>query len=369
MIAGEAARPLALRLVRVHVPLRTAHRSAHGEEAVRDSVLVCWTSAEGVEGWGECPTLAAPGYVTETTDEAWAGLVGQLGSAALAGRMPPPLGLVASVGALADAALDARLRGAGRSLADELGATRDRVPVGAVLAGVGESADALAAAAAAAVAAGAALVKVKVAPGRDLDVLRAVADAVPGTPVAADANGSYPDAEAVVALERALGDVRLAYLEQPLAAGATPDELAGLRGAIDTPVALDESLTSLDAVATALRAGAVDVLSLKPARLGGVARAAAAVGLCRDAGRDAFVGGMFELGVGRASAAAVAALPGCTLPTDLGPSDRYVAEDVTEAVTVDDDGLLVVPDGPGCGRSPLPERLAEVTVDEVLLTA
>jgi O-succinylbenzoate synthase len=243
------------------------------------------------------------------------------------------------------------------------------VPVGAVLAGVGEDADALAAAAVEAVAAGAALVKVKIAPGRDVDVLRAVAEAVPRTPVAADANGSYPDAEAVVALERALGAVRLAYLEQPLAPTTTPDDWARLRAALSVPVALDESLTSLDAVATALRAGAVDVVSVKPARLGGVAPAAAAVALCRDAGADAFVGGMFELGVGRAAAAAVAALDGCTLPTDLGPSARYVETDVTDPVVVDDDGLLLVPQGPGCGREPLVDRLAEVTVDEVLLTA
>jgi O-succinylbenzoate synthase len=58
---------------------------------------------------------------------------------------------------------------------------------------------------------------------------------------------------------------------------------------------------------------------------------------------------MVELGVGRAAAAAVAALEGCTLPTDLGPSAQYVAEDLAGPVLADDDGRLVVPDGPGIG--------------------
>ena len=35
------------------------------------------------------------------------------------------------------------------------------------------------------------------------------------------------------------------------------------------------------------------------------------------------IGGMLESGIGRASALAVAAMPGFDLPGDLGASDRY----------------------------------------------
>ena len=51
-------------------PLVRPHRSAHGEERVRDVILVEWTRADGVSGWGECPTLSDPGYVTGTTEQA-----------------------------------------------------------------------------------------------------------------------------------------------------------------------------------------------------------------------------------------------------------------------------------------------------------
>ena len=357
------AAAVAIRLVRVEVPLVVAHRSAHGTERVRDVVLVEWHRADGVVGWGECPTVDQPGYSTETTEAAWRGLRDDLAPAALAGRSPRWGGLVAAAGALADARLDAALRAAGRSLVTELGGVARPLERCVVLADLGAEPDALARRALDAVAAGATLVKVKIVPGIDVEPLGAVIAAVGADRVAADANGSYVDAGQLAAVD-ALG---LVYLEQPVAAGATWDELAAVTGALRTPVALDESLTSPDAVRDAVRAGAARVVSVKPARLGGVRAAAAAVEVARDAGVAAFVGGMLELGVGRSASAAVASLPGCSLPTDLGPSDRYVARDVTDPVLVDADGRLVVPDGPGCGRVPLPEVLARCTVDTVSL--
>lgn len=355
--------PVALRLVRVRVPLLAPHRSANGIETMRDSVLVGWTRPDGVQGWGECPTLAAPGYATETTDRAWAGLVAELGPAAVAGHTTFVSGLVAASSALADAALDAHLRADSCSLVDHIGGVRRPLPRCAVLAGLGETPDRLAERALASASAGAAMVKVKVSPGHDVDVVRAVMAAVPGLDVAADANGSYVGVDELGALD----ELGLAYLEQPLAAGSTWDELARAADVLVTPIALDESLTSADAVQSAVRAGAVDVVSVKPARLGGVTAAAVAVGAAAAAGVPAFVGGMFELGIGRAGASALATLPGCTLPTDLGPSEVYVETDVCDPVVVDDAGLLLVPDGDGCGRTPDPQRLARFTVDEVLL--
>lgn len=361
--------PVALRLVRVRVPLRQRWRSAHGEGRERESVLVGWRSAEGAEGWGECPTLSTPGYATETTEVAWRALVGRIAPAVLAGRAPLPAGGLAATAAVLDAALDARLRVEGCSLAAKLGAVRRAVPVGEVVARAGSPPGEVAAGAAAAVAAGAALVKVKVVPAGAADSLRAVREAVgERVALAADANGSFPTPAEVVAFDAAVAELGLTYLEQPLPVATPWQELAALRRRVAVPIALDESLTSPDAVRDAVRTGAVDVVSVKPARLGGLVAAALAVATCREHGVDAFVGGMFELGVGRAGAAAVAALDGCTLPTDLGPSQRYVDRDVTDPIVTDDHGRLVVPDGPGIGRVPIEERLSEVAVEDVVLS-
>lgn len=362
--AAHHGPPRRLRLVRVSVPLVTPHRAATGAESRREVVLVGWAGPTEV-GWGECPTLASPGYVTEPTGVAWRALVDQLGPAVLRGEpVPTPgPGLLAAPSALADARLDHDLRSAGTSLREHLGGRRGRLARCEVIADLGASPAVLAERASAAVEAGAALVKVKVAPGLDVEQLAAVVEAVGHGAVAADANGTYRSVEEVRAVDR-LG---LRYLEQPFPASLDPVELARRHSALDTPVALDESLTSPAAVARALEAGAARVVSVKPARLGGVEAAAEVVRLVEEAGGDAFVGGMLELGIGRAAAAAVATLSGCTLPTDLGPSGRYVVEDVCEPVVADAAGELVVPTGPGVGRTPDESVLERCTVEEVVL--
>jgi O-succinylbenzoate synthase len=76
---------------------------------------------------------------------------------------------------------------------------------------------------------------------------------------------------------------------------------------------------------------------------------------------------MLETGVGRAAALAVAATPACSWPTDLGPSARYVVDDVTEALELAGPGRLAVPAGPGLGRTPRADRLAAVTVDRATI--
>jgi O-succinylbenzoate synthase len=77
---------------------------------------------------------------------------------------------------------------------------------------------------------------------------------------------------------------------------------------------------------------------------------------------------MLESGLGRAANVALAALPGFVLPGDTSASRRYYAQDLTEPFELHD-GHVAVPAGPGLGREPLPEALAEFTtsVEEVTL--
>jgi O-succinylbenzoate synthase len=72
---------------------------------------------------------------------------------------------------------------------------------------------------------------------------------------------------------------------------------------------------------------------------------------------------MLETGLGRALNLAVAALPGCNLPPDLGPSARYFRTDLTPPFT-SRGGTMIVPDGPGLGVEPLPDVLDDVTITQ-----
>ena len=350
-------RPVAIELRRVRMDLRHPLVAGHATIATREVVVVRVAAGGGGEGWGECAALERPTYSSETTDGAWLVLRDELAPAVLAGREPAAGEHPMARAALTDARLDAELRTAGRALADELGASRTSVPATRVL-GIGDDIDGLLARVAAAPAG----VKLKIAPGWDVEPLRAVRAAFPDRWLAADANGGY-GAEDLAHLA-ALDDLGLGYLEQPL-----PGIDAAARSAarLATPVVLDEPIGDATSVQVAIAAGGLGGVNVKPGKAGGVRAAAAAVERAADAGIDALIGGMLETGVGRAAALAVAALDGCTLPTDLGPSDWYFDTDLTAPILAGPDGALTVPAGPGLGVTPDPARLDAATVDRVVL--
>jgi len=162
-----------------------------------------------------------------------------------------------------------------------------------------------------------------------------------GACVQVDANGSFASCpERVLELD----DLGLLAIEQPLGV----DDFAGhaaLTEQLRTPICLDESITSVDAV----MAGTCQAVCVKYERLGGLAQAKAVHDRCVELGLGAKVGGNLETGIGRAAALALASLPGFTLPADLSASDRYWARDITTPFVLDADGRLPVPTGPGLG--------------------
>lgn len=352
-------------LVRVRLPLLVPLRSAHGTESVRDLVLVRVSLADGTTGWGECSALTRPTYTAEHTAGAWAVLRDELVPALLADRDSGVVGHPMAAHALGTARIDADLRRRDRRLVEELGARHgrpsERVPV-TVVVGRATTTEELVAVVAGWLARGAALIKVKVTPRpADLAAVAAVRSTWPDLPLAVDGNGTL-DTRSLSLLDA----LALAYVEQPAPAEALM-ESAAMAARLGAPVALDESITSLAMLEVALTVRAGQVINVKPARVGGLHLAADLARTAVDAGCTVFVGGMLESGVGRAASLAVAALPLCTLPTDLGPSDRYFAQEVTEPVVADDDGLLVVPAGPGIGVIPVPDRLHGAAVDRLIL--
>lgn len=348
-------------LHRIRVPLRRAVWAAHGEESIRELVLVEARFADGVVGWGECAALSRPTYTGEHVDGAWLVLRDHLVPAALAGRPHDVVGHPMAVTAVDGALADAALRRAGRSLVDSvasrLGRPRDALERTVVLgradheelvARVGEQ-----------IRVGVAAVKLKVS-GRpeDLAAVEVVRSTHPGLPLAVDANGSL-DRRALARLD----DLGLLYIEQPAPAD-DPVLSATWARSCRTPIALDESIGSPAAVEATAALGAGAIVNVKPARLGGTGPAVEAILRARDLGLGVFVGGMLESGVGRATALALAASSACTLPTDLGPTSLDPDLDPSEpAIALDDHGRVVLPRGSGIGVAPRVDRLEAVTVD------
>ncbi len=351
----------------LHLPLVAPFRTSFGTETVREVIVVRALTADG-DGWGEIVTQAAPLYSSEYTQGAWDVALRWLVPALLDARtvapdevsllLAPFIGHRMAKAGLELAVLDASLRAADTPLAVALGAVRERVPSG-VSVGIQADPAALVETVGGYLDEGYVRIKLKIEPGRDIAETAAVRDAFGAIPLQVDANSAYRlgDADVLAELDR----FDLLLIEQPLQEDDLLDH-AALAATLRTPICLDESITSSKAAADALALGATSVINIKAGRVGGYLEAVRIHDLCRDAGIPVWCGGMLETGIGRAANAALAALPGFTLPGDVSASSRFYREDIVTEPAVLEDGHVRVPTGPGLGVELDPVALERFTV-------
>jgi O-succinylbenzoate synthase len=355
-------------LHRAQLPLVSPFTTSFGTETVRDVMLVeALLDVDGspVTGWGECVAGTEPLYSSEYVDAAaevtrrW--LVPALRDAGdaltaetVGERVEFVKGHRMAKAAVEMAVLDAQLRARGESFAAYLGVTRATVPSG-VSVGIHDSAAATVDAVQGYLDAGYVRIKLKIRPGWDVEPVRAVRERFgPDVPLQVDANAAYTLAD--VAALRRLDEFGLLLIEQPLGEEDLRQH-AALATQLRTPVCLDESVVSAAAAADAIALSACSVINIKPGRVGGYLEARRIHDIARAHGVAVWCGGMLETGVGRVANAALAGLPGFTLPGDISGSDRFYETDLTEPVVMRN-GQVDVPREPGIARAPLPERLA-----------
>ena len=370
MIAVER---IALREIRLR--LREPFRISSGETRERRILLVELEGSSGAataRARGECVAGERPSYSPETVDTARIALERWLGPRLLGAsfghaREVSPLlerdlrGHRMAKAALEMACWELQARLEGRPLTELLGGTRERVETGISI-GIQGTPRELAAKARAALERGYRKVKMKIGPGRDLDYLEPIRRELgPEAPLAADANAAYSPSDAE-RLSR-LDPLALLMIEQPLEGGDLLRH-ARLQELLETPICLDESITSPARVEDMRDLGAGRIVNLKPGRVGGFSPSLAIHELCRAADIPLWCGGMLESGIGRSHNVALASLPHFGLPGDLSPSDRYWERDVVDPEwTMDDDGMVRVPwDRPGPGPEVDEDRLERITV-------
>jgi O-succinylbenzoate synthase len=363
-------------LRRIAMPLVSPFRTSFGSQTQRDILLVRVVLApaggETVEGWGECVALSEPSYSPEYVDGAQHVIIhhllprlvaaGPIDAADVAPALAKLHGHPMAKAALEMAVLDAQLRAQGQSFATFLGATRTHIPSG-VSVGIHDTTDELLAAVQGYVDDGYVRIKLKIEPGNDIEQVAAVPELIgPDTPFQVDANTAYRRTDG--AHLRRLDDYDLLLIEQPL----PEDDIIGharLADEVATPICLDESLVSAAGTADAIELGACEIANIKPGRVGGYLEAVRIHDLCLAKGVPVWCGGMLETGIGRAANAALAALPGFTLPGDISASTRFYARDiVTDPITVVD-GHVEVPNTPGLGFELDREFLDSVTTSRI----
>ncbi|WP_433186174.1 o-succinylbenzoate synthase [Actinoallomurus sp. CA-150999] len=340
----------------VSLPLVRAFQTSSHRKAHLEHILIRVEDGDGAVGWGEIASPSDPYYSAETVDDCRLMIEGYLAPVLLEAEWEHPgdvgefwariRGHNFAKAGVEMACWDLWSRSAGLPLARALGGTRTAIAAGVSL-GIEPTVADLLAQVDRYANEGYRRIKLKIAPGWDVEPVRAVRAARPDLPLHVDANGAYTEDERAVFT--ALDDCGLTMIEQPYAPGALAAH-ARLQARIVTPLCLDESVDDLDQLDTAITLGAARILNIKVSRMGGLAAARAAHDRAVTAGWQVWCGGMHEFGVGRAANVAIAALPGFTLPSDVSGSDKYYERDVVEPPIRAADGLVPVPSGPGLGH-------------------
>ena len=360
----------------IKMPLVHPFETSFGLETDRECLILA-AESDGLIGWGECVAMDRPSYSYETVGTAWHILEDFLVPAILGfdwNSIAEFLNVIDWVrghnmagAALQCTAWDLLAQSEGISLAKKLAGEypegpADRVKVGVSI-GIQPTIEETLTRIEDFLKEGFSRVKLKIKPGWDVDLLTAVRKEYPDLPLMVDANSAYTmkDMDIITKLD----GFNLEMIEQPLA----HDDIyqhSQLQKRLQTPICLDESITSAEQAEWALDIDAGRIINIKPGRVGGLWQSKQIHDFCKGRKVPVWCGGMLETGIGRAANLAIASLPNFIMPTDNGPTHRYWKEDIIEEVFElnPEDSTINVPNKPGLGVSPDRTRIDKYLIEK-----
>jgi len=322
-------------------------------------IILTEATVDTVTGWGECVAGESPFYSPEDTDTAWHIITEYLwpmlkgksfaSAADVWSLLEQVRGHNMAKAAVETAIWDAEAKQKNIPLHQLLGGQRKEIPCGVSI-GLKQTIDELIAAVRTELAAGYQRIKLKIAPGRDIDLVKAVRDAFPLIKLSVDANSAYRESD--YALLKQLDNFYLMMIEQPL---GWDDIYAhvDLQKSLQTPICLDECIHTIEQARAAVALGACKIINIKLGRVGGYTQAKLIHDLCQQNNIPVWCGGMLESGIGRAHNIHLSTLPNFSLPGDVSASARYWHRDIIDPqVTVTPSGTIKVPDQPGISFVP-----------------
>jgi O-succinylbenzoate synthase len=329
--------------------------------------LLLRVQSEGLTAWGECVADPDPYYFYETTGTArhilkdflLPAVEPGLSLAELEARFRRVRGHGMAKATIENAILVLLALRRGVPLHQLLGRPARRIPSGISI-GLKGSVDELLAAVDKAVARKYGRIKMKVKKGQDVDWVAEVRRRFPRVPLMVDANGDYSLAD-TDRLKR-LDAFGLMMIEQPLSYTDIYQHSL-LQKELRTPICLDESIHGLDDAAAAVSLGACRIINIKQGRVGGLMESLRIASYAAGQGVGVWSGGMDETGIGRAVNIHLQTAEGFSLPGDTSETSNYFEEDIVEpGVTLNADGSISIPPGPGLGVRVIPERLLKSTL-------
>lgn len=333
-------------LTHIRIPLVEPFRISSGEVKEKDAIIV-GIYAGRYSGFGESSPMSGSFYSSDTPESCWDDLRNVILPAMMESDCETIAewnekldGLTASNFAktgFETAMWDLEAVRQGYSLHELLGGERTRVESGLAV-GLYETIDETLRATERYLGEGGyKRVKLKIEPGRDVELIRAARKAFGQIPMFVDANGAYTMKD--VDVFRELDEFGLMMFEQPFAGGML-EELAELQTQVKTPICLDESLDSIEAFHKAAELGSGKIANIKIQRVGGLYNARRLHDAAKDAGIPCWMGTMPELGLGSVQAAALASLDNCLFPTDVESSSRWFVDDIVTPALEVKDGMI-----------------------------
>ena len=352
----------------LRLPLKTPYETS-GSRETHQTRVVARVESDGAVGWGESVAPETPWYSGETPQTVWwlldeiaiprlleSDIAGPADTSELLGWIKEHRMAKATIEM---AVWDLFGKMANAPLAKLLGGTRDRILCGVAI-GIQPSVEQLLERIARELEGGYQRVKVKIKPGWDGHVAEAIRNRFPELPFQLDANSAYTLAD--VGLFKRIDAYTPLLVEQPLAADDIIDH-ATLQKQILTPICLDESIHSAEDARKAIEIGATRVINIKAGRVGGLTESKRIHDVCEEREIPVWCGGMLEMGIGRAANVHLASLPNFRLPGDVSASARYFeTEIIGEPFTVESDGTMKVPTGPGIGVTVLEDLIRKIAL-------
>ncbi|MEQ7791304.1 o-succinylbenzoate synthase [Staphylococcus nepalensis] len=141
------------------------------------------------------------------------------------------------------------------------------------------------------------------------------------TEIVVDANESIQEDEAKKL--KLLSENDILYIEEPF---KNIEKIKNFKYDEIPPIAIDEKATSLEKILNYVKNDDVDVVVLKPFRLGGIDKVIQIIDILSDRNVKFVIGGMYEYGLSRYFTALLAQY--ATYPSDITPQGFYFENDI-----------------------------------------
>ena len=342
-------------IYQVEMRMKTPFTTSLGTMQNKRFLVLEVKDESGIVGWGEGVAFEEPSYTEETLKTSLHMLEDFLIPKLLGVELTHPDEVYElfrpirrnnmAKAAIEGAVWDIYAQKTKKSLSEAIGGTQQKIEVGVSI-GLQPTDDQLIQRIQQALDQGYKRIKVKIKPGKDIELLRTIRRTYPEVPLMADANSSYTLQD--IELLKQLDEFNLMMIEQPLAHDDIVDH-AVLQKQMKTPICLDESITSLEDTRKAITLGSCGVVNIKLARVGGISEAKRIHDYCKEHDIPVWCGGMLEAGIGRAQCVALTSLSNFTMPGDTAASARYWEEDLIIPEVTVEEGYITVSKKTGLG--------------------